>query len=194
MILWLGEDDMRSPSSPALSEVDIDDPPDGSSPPVTPPSSETSSSEDEPESPTLHRGRGMSVRRGRVAVVLAVLVAVWKEEEPRSLVHVFTGDEPGPRSSISSSETAKEAFCRFLTDDVWDLMVCETNHYAARCRGAQHHQSPRPWHDVDKNELQAFVGVLMLMGICKLPRMEMYWTTTHPLITPGLAEVMPLIV
>ena len=48
------------------------------------------------------------------------------------------------------------------------------------------------WHDVDKNELQAFVGVLMLMGICKLPRMEMYWTTTHPLTTPGLAEVMPL--
>ena len=30
----------------------------------------------------------------------------------------------------------------------------------------------------------------MLMGISMLPHLENYWTTAHPLIRPGIAEVM----
>ena len=35
------------------------------------------------------------------------------------------------------------------------------------------------------------MGMLMLMGIYRLPRLEMYWSTKHPLINPGLADVFP---
>ena len=33
----------------------------------------------------------------------------------------------------------------------------------------------------------------MLMGICRLPRLSDYWSTTHPLICPGLPCVMSLV-
>ena len=44
-----------------------------------------------------------------------------------------------------------------------------------------------------KEEMKAFVGMLMVMGICKLPRLELYWSTTHPLLTPDLKKVMTLL-
>lgn len=76
---------------------------------------------------------------------------------------------------------------------MWDLLVEETNKYAAQCRSPQTARRPRPWSDVTKEEIKAFVGMLMVMGICRLPRIEKYWSTSHPLFTPQLREVMPLV-
>jgi len=44
---------------------------------------------------------------------------------------------------------------------------------------------------VTVEEMKALMGMLMLMGIYRLPRLEMYWSTKHPLINPGLADVFP---
>ena len=41
--------------------------------------------------------------------------------------------------------------------------------------------------------MKAFVGMLTVMGVCRLPRIENYWCTSHPLFTPQLREVMPLV-
>ena len=105
-------------------------------------------------------------------------------------MHDFCGNAPGPSRSVSSTETAKEACCRYFTDEVWDLLVVETNRFAARCTQTPTTTGVRAWHDVKVVEMQAFVGVIMLMGICSLPRIENYWTTSHPLIKPRLAQVM----
>ena len=78
----------------------------------------------------------------------------------------------------------------FFSDNVWDLLVTETNRYAAQVRQQNLHTSPRPWVDVTVEEMKAFVGVLMLMGICRLPTIEMYWSTNHPLLRPGISDVM----
>ena len=76
---------------------------------------------------------------------------------------------------------------------MWDLLVVETNRYAAQSRSSQTSSRPRPWHDVTKEEMKAFVGMLMAMGICRLPRIEDYWCTTHPHMTPQLSKVMSLV-
>ena len=65
--------------------------------------------------------------------------------------------------------------------------MTETNRYANQCRAQSTSRTQRPWHDV---EMKAFVGMLMVMGICKLPRLELYWCTTH---TPDLKKVMTLL-
>ena len=40
-------------------------------------------------------------------------------------------------------------------------------------------------------EMKAFVGLLILMGIETLPRLEMYWQVKHPLIaTVGMSSIM----
>ena len=51
----------------------------------------------------------------------------------------------------------------------------ETNRYAAQERARMTSPNSRPWNDVDREEMMAFVGMMMAMGICKLPRLEMYW-------------------
>ena len=51
------------------------------------------------------------------------------------------------------------------------------------------HAHARPWSDMTVEEMKAFLGMLMLMGISRLPRLEMYLSTKHLLINPGLADV-----
>ena len=79
-----------------------------------------------------------------------------------------------------------DLFCRFFfTDEVWDLLTTETNRYAARLRGQCLHTSPQPWNDVTITELKAFIGILILMGIRRLPRLRLYWKR-HQHICPGI--------
>ena len=73
---------------------------------------------------------------------------------------------------------------------MWNLIVTETNRYAAQQR--QQASTPgRRWHDVTVEEMKALVGMQILMGISRLPRIEMYWSK-HRLLTPGLCSVMSL--
>ena len=64
---------------------------------------------------------------------------------------------PGPTSSDVTSGTnlkAVDLFNRFFTDDVWDLLVEETNRYAAFNIGTSPHA--RPWKEVSKDLLLVF--------------------------------------
>ena len=145
------------------------------------------------------RGRGGSRGRGSGATddrltdrEREVLKGKWLRQENVFSQHPFNGPTPGP-TSPSSGVSAGDCFGRFFTDEVWDLLVTETNRYANQCRAQSTSRTQRPWHDVTKEEMKAFVGMLMVMGICKLPRLELYWSTTHPLLTPDLKKVMTLL-
>ena len=142
------------------------------------------------------RGRGRGSGSGRAGDSLTdrqreVLVEGWAKQDNVFADYPFRGGTPGP-TTPSAGESAGACFGRFFTEEVWDLLVRETNRFAAQVRAELTSSSPRPWHDVDKDEMKAFVGVMMVMGICKLPRLEMYWSTTHPLFTPELRKVMSL--
>ena len=64
------------------------------------------------------------------------------------------------------------------------MLVAETNRYAATVVGST--PRARPW-DVVVHEMKAFVGILILIGIIKLPRLELYWSQKYPQIsTPGI--------
>ncbi len=69
------------------------------------------------------------------------------------------------------------------------LIVEETNHFASANVG--HTPHARPWHDATVPEMKAFLGMLILMGILDLPRLEMYWQTKYRLIaTSGISSIM----
>ncbi len=98
---------------------------------------------------------------------------------------------PGPTSpDLTGDSTPVELFCRFFSDDVWDLIKEETNRYAGTC--ITNNLNGRVWNDTTVEELKAFVGILILMGIVRLPLLELYWSTNFPLIsTPGISNIMP---
>ena len=58
-------------------------------------------------------------------------------------------------------------------------------------RSSSRRGSSRPWHDVTVEDMKAFVGLLIIMGILQLPRLEMHWQTESNLIqTPGISSVI----
>ena len=52
-----------------------------------------------------------------------------KKEEPSSLCFNY-GLTPGPQIHFRNNITPLELFCKYFLDEVWDLLVTETNRYA----------------------------------------------------------------
>ncbi len=46
---------------------------------------------------------------------------------------------------------------------------------------------------ITREEMVAFVGMLIYMGIARLPQIELYWSTKHDLIRQNISDVMPRI-
>ncbi|XP_065843446.1 piggyBac transposable element-derived protein 4-like [Oscarella lobularis] len=76
----------------------------------------------------------------------------------------------------------------FSTEEIWDMIVANTNNYAEWKRG-QSETVGRPWAPVTKPEMKAFIGVTILMGILKFPRLEDYWQESCKYLRTDLAEV-----
>ena len=98
-----------------------------------------------------------------LAVLNEIGSTVWKNEEPQSFTKQHT-QTPGPTSlDVTGDSTPFELFCRFFSDDVCDLIKEETNRYANTC--ISNNPSGCIWSDTTIEELNVFVGILILMGI-----------------------------
>ena len=83
-------------------------------------------------------------------------------------VEPFT-QQTGPQVNISS--LVKEIFFLFFTSSILEHIVVETNRYAAECKGELFER----WQPVTLEELCAYMGFMILMGITKLPCIDDYW-------------------
>ena len=122
-----------------------------------------------------------------------ILSSKWKKEESSNCIFSFAGQPPGPVRSVDSNTRAIDLFLRFFPNETFDLVVEEMNRYATQCRSQHISSHSRPWHDVTREELKAFFGMLVYMGIARLPQLELYWSTKHELIRQHIAYVMPLV-
>lgn len=59
-------------------------------------------------------------------------------------------------------------FMKYIPESLFDDMVTYTNIYAAQ-------NDAKKWKPADKNEMKKFVGLQVMMGNLKLPRIEMYY-------------------
>ncbi len=60
--------------------------------------------------------------------------------ESTHIVYPFSGPQPGPLRPIGSNARAIELFHIFFSDEALELVVAETNRYAAQCRAHVHPQ------------------------------------------------------
>ena len=77
-----------------------------------------------------------------------------------------------------SSHPSKSSNCTFC-QAVWELMVEETNRYAAQT-----------WTPTNVPKMMAFVALLLTMGINKIPRYSMHWSTSDVLRSPLYSSTM----
>ena len=79
------------------------------------------------------------------------------------------GEPTGPRVNIPSS--VKDMFFLFFTSTILEHIVVESNRYAAQCMGELFEN----WKPITVEELCAYFGFMILMGIVRLPRFDDYW-------------------
>ena len=83
-------------------------------------------------------------------------------------------DEPGLRFNLRDDAKADHYFLKVFGEQTVDLIVEETNRYA---RQSLRNNPSRlaAWENVSKEELKAYFGVCVIMGIDQLPRIADYW-------------------
>ena len=90
----------------------------------------------------------------------------------------------GPSHDLSPKDSNPFDFLSLL----WPTSLCaliaiETNRYACQ-KGAPN------WHDTVAPEIWTFLGIILLMGIKRLPRIQLYWGGDDFVSVPTLARYM----
>ena len=123
----------------------------------------------------------------------------------------FGEPSPGPTQRYPNGCGEDAFFNATFTDDLWNLIraiytrknktrlifsringpiVTETNRYHDQQVLADPHKHKRKWSPVNREEMEAFVGIIIHMGIVKLPRINMYWSNNTLLHQKSVSEVM----
>ena len=120
-------------------------------------------------------------------------VSKWTNEPNVFLKIKFTGT---PELKIQMNNMQPINFFKlFLTDDLINMMVTETNRYTDqeinKHRPLRRSSHLNLWKPVDHQEMCQFLGILLHMGCVKLPTFEHYWSTNILSRFPMFSKVMP---
>ena len=76
---------------------------------------------------------------------------------------------------------AYQIFTLFFTDDMFNIMIANTNAYALE--HLDEHTNGRPWSPTSPAELRIWVGITIYMGLNPMPGLRDYWRhdDEHPL-------------
>ena len=69
-----------------------------------------------------------------------------------------------------------EMFSHFFTDNLLAVIVEETNRYAVQCLAATNRNSTTTW-ETSLDEMKAYLGFMVVMGVNQLPEIRDYWST-----------------
>jgi hypothetical protein len=76
--------------------------------------------------------------------------------------------------------TPADFYRLFVTDEVIDQMVLHTNNYAqahiSNLTNLKPKSRSRAWYPTNSEEMKQFMGVLLTMGLVRIPRINDYWS------------------
>ena len=83
----------------------------------------------------------------------------------------------------------------YLTDDIINLTVTETNRYAEQFirenqDSIKAHSSVKDWVPTNYSEMKTYLGMVILMGVVYKPRFAMYWSYDEIFETPIFPKLM----
>ena len=80
---------------------------------------------------------------------------------------------------LDNVETPDEVFRLFLTNEIIDKMVLETNLYAEKFLTKPDLKTKsrfRNWKPINREEMLKFLGVALVMGLVRVPNINDYWS------------------
>ena len=99
------------------------------------------------------------------------------------------------KERLPNNPSALDYFKLYFTNRIVDHMVTKTNRYAEQFLDKERdnlrpHSVMRQWVPTSHNEMCAFLGLMMLMGIIYKPRIGMYWSNDELYSTPIFKSIM----
>ena len=102
----------------------------------------------------------------------------------------FSNEDPMDTDSMSESHTGDNGFTSispdnttpiavfrsFFTEEVFNLIVEQTNIYGRQKFQRSRQNTNDRWQDVEIEDIELFLGIITVMGINELPRMKLYWS------------------
>ena len=86
---------------------------------------------------------------------------------------------PGPTQLPPETETPLQYFALFFNDELLEVITNQTNLYAdqffLKYPEKRNSQFYRDWRPCTKAQVQGYLGLIIHMGIVKLPRLEYHW-------------------
>lgn len=87
--------------------------------------------------------------------------------------------------TVPVPETASEVFDLMFTPSFLDTIVEQSNLYAEQVMGQEKYAS---WEKITTDELRAYLGFCILMGVTHLPALDDYWSTDPTLHYSPIAD------
>jgi len=98
------------------------------------------------------------------------------------LVTLSCRNEPVNNDMPTDGNDPFTCYSRFVDDEVIEWMVLETNRYASQTLRDKSMVGPESrilkWVDTDAVEMRHFIGLVLWMGLVKMPSMDCYWRTS----------------
>ncbi|XP_040078205.1 piggyBac transposable element-derived protein 4-like isoform X2 [Ixodes scapularis] len=107
----------------------------------------------------------------------------WIAGKPQDIPEKVTEKPPTCSPNLSADSSAFDAFTLYFDEEVWTIIVTETNRYADQVGKAN-------WEPLSVSELKAYIGMLILMSIHPLPQVYLYWSSDQLFNVKEISRVM----
>lgn len=91
----------------------------------------------------------------------------------------FSGPENGPVHNFDVDSEPVVFFDRLFTDELWDLLITETNRYARQA-------NVNNWVDTTQEEMRCFIGFLFGTSINKISQLDDIRSSDWVVSSPAL--------
>lgn len=78
----------------------------------------------------------------------------------------------------------------FVTDEIFVIIANQTNIYAMQTKSEQQSYRLDQWYETNVNEIKRFFGLIIWMGLVRLPKIESYWSNEEGYNLPFPRSVM----
>nr|XP_039264882.1 piggyBac transposable element-derived protein 4-like [Styela clava] len=139
-----------------------------------PPIRRRRTSHESQETPTTPKSR----KRYRPSTPKSRKTYNWEKSFAGRSLWNFCGRRGVSSRRLNSSSSVLDCFTQFFNATVIELIVEMTNLNATRKLHAESVNSDteeKAWKAIDAEEMHAFLGLVILMGIIRLPTLDMYW-------------------
>lgn len=110
----------------------------------------------------------------------------WSREIGRR-VNIEFSEEPEINVTTRNLKSCLDFLELFFTQEVWQLLVGQTNLYAEQKRGPT---ESSVWYPVTESEMKAWISLYLNMGLVTKPNLSSYWSTDPVLSSPFFPSVM----